>query len=314
MFHYDPRKIFEDLARDYGYADKMDLQNDDGIKKAYRKLALKVHPDKSPDDKRDQATADFKKLNNAYEVLLETPSATFQHAAGGFSGFKAAHEMSPQDWEDFFNSIPVREKAKSASEAKQNADEASAAGASEEIRRANTSVQLPDVKGLREMITKLKVFFSLQQQLSEIADPDNKLTSFNVAWALPDDNEQREGVHIRFDYESDFTRWANMDDDVSDDIDNPLAREIRDMLQDWGFDFNGPEQRRGLTETMNEAEFLNPVWPKEDITADKVSHVVAVLDKKIIDLLERIDQALSSKLEAKKDSPRLIGGGGAAGE
>ena len=39
----------------------------DEIKKAYRKLAHKYHPDKNPDNK--EAEAKFKEINNAYEVL-----------------------------------------------------------------------------------------------------------------------------------------------------------------------------------------------------------------------------------------------------
>ncbi|MBW2559074.1 MAG: DnaJ domain-containing protein [Deltaproteobacteria bacterium] len=42
----------------------------DGIKKAYRKLALKYHPDKNPGDKRAEET--FKKISEAYAVLGDT--------------------------------------------------------------------------------------------------------------------------------------------------------------------------------------------------------------------------------------------------
>src|ERR1700704_4963779 len=63
------------------------------IKKAYRKLAIKFHPDKNPDDK--QAEEKFKEAAEAYEVLSNTEKRQrynqFGHAgvggASGASGF-----------------------------------------------------------------------------------------------------------------------------------------------------------------------------------------------------------------------------------
>ena len=41
------------------------------IKKAYRKLALQHHPDRNPPEKKEEATAKFREVNEAYEVLSD---------------------------------------------------------------------------------------------------------------------------------------------------------------------------------------------------------------------------------------------------
>lgn len=44
---------------------------EDDLKKSYRKLAMKWHPDKNPNDKKE-AEARFKQISEAYEVCFSS--------------------------------------------------------------------------------------------------------------------------------------------------------------------------------------------------------------------------------------------------
>ncbi len=73
--------------------------SDDDLKKAFRKLAKKYHPDANPDNK-EEAEKKFKEVNEAYEVLSDKQKRTmydrFGHSGpngyssdfSGFSGFE----------------------------------------------------------------------------------------------------------------------------------------------------------------------------------------------------------------------------------
>ena len=95
----DKRDYYEVLGLQKGASD-----ND--IKKAFRKMAMKYHPDKNPGDK--VAEEKFKEINEAYAVLSDPekkekydrfghagvdPNSGFGGGAGGFGGFEDIFDM-----------------------------------------------------------------------------------------------------------------------------------------------------------------------------------------------------------------------------
>lgn len=86
---------------------------DDEIKKAYRKLAMKYHPDRNPDNK--EAEEKFKEIQKAYDTLSDPQKKAaydqYGHAAfeqgmgggaGGFGGFGGAQGF---DFSDIFSQM-----------------------------------------------------------------------------------------------------------------------------------------------------------------------------------------------------------------
>jgi curved DNA-binding protein len=72
---------------------------DDEIKKAYRKLARKFHPDVNPNDK--EAEKRFKELNEAYEVLSDADKrAKYDQFGSNFQAWQRAGGQPGFNWSD----------------------------------------------------------------------------------------------------------------------------------------------------------------------------------------------------------------------
>ena len=79
---------------------------DEEIKKAYRKMAKKYHPDANPDNKQE-AEAKFKEVNEAYETLSDSQKRQmydqFGHNGpqGGFGGGNGYYSYSSSGFDGF---------------------------------------------------------------------------------------------------------------------------------------------------------------------------------------------------------------------
>lgn len=82
------------------------------IKKAYRKLAIKYHPDKNPDD--EAAKAKFQEIAEAYGILGDE-SKRQSYDSGG-SRFNSAQDMHDAFREAFFNQYTRRSSVGAAAE------------------------------------------------------------------------------------------------------------------------------------------------------------------------------------------------------
>jgi len=68
------------------------------IKTAYKKLALKWHPDKHPEEERDAATEKFKQVSEAYSILSNEKRKKYFDKHGSMEG-----EDDNIDFDDVFS-------------------------------------------------------------------------------------------------------------------------------------------------------------------------------------------------------------------
>jgi molecular chaperone DnaJ len=78
------------------------------IKRAYRKLALKYHPDKHPPEKRKWAEEKFKEISEAYEVLMD-PEKRKLYDMYGHEGVSPTFREGGFTWQDFSHFDDLRE-------------------------------------------------------------------------------------------------------------------------------------------------------------------------------------------------------------
>src|SRR6059058_254691 len=72
------------------------------IKRAYRRLAMKYHPDRNNGEGAAEAELKFKECAEAYEVLSDEPKRQ-RYDQFGHQGVQGAHDFSHMDVGDIFS-------------------------------------------------------------------------------------------------------------------------------------------------------------------------------------------------------------------
>ena len=75
------------------------------IKKAYRKLAMKYHPDRNPGDKASEEK--FKEINEAYQVLSDKEKrARYDQLGASYNQWQQTGGKGNFNWDDWFTTAP----------------------------------------------------------------------------------------------------------------------------------------------------------------------------------------------------------------
>lgn len=78
--------------------------SDSEIKKSYRKLALKYHPDKAPEEKKKEYEEKFKKISEAYRILSDKDKkAQYDQYGQTFEGAPSQQGFSQRDFRSFYD-------------------------------------------------------------------------------------------------------------------------------------------------------------------------------------------------------------------
>merc|ERR1711988_1098451 len=87
----------------YGALGLPDDADEAQIKKVYRKLSIKYHPDKNPDA---ESRAKFAEIRDAYEILND-PDKKILYDTGGMEAVKKADKGQVEKTDDFQSSLDI---------------------------------------------------------------------------------------------------------------------------------------------------------------------------------------------------------------
>lgn len=100
IFDYEAADLDKDLYEALGLTEDAD---DAEIKKVYRKLSIKYHPDKNPDEASKQK---FAEIRDAYEILSD-PDKKILYDTGGMEAVKDSEKGKIEQTSDFNSEIEV---------------------------------------------------------------------------------------------------------------------------------------------------------------------------------------------------------------